>query len=406
MKTRQRLESLHSHPLFPFAIRILKRLHDEGFATVFAGGCVRDALLGRAIKDLDLATSASPDRVEQLFARTLAVGKAFGTIVVVEEGHNFEVTTFRAEGPYLDGRHPSRIEFTGMKEDAQRRDFTINALFYDPLEHDVYDFIEGLKDLEAKRLRTVGVAEERFKEDHLRMLRGIRFVAQLGFEVEKDTLYAIQNHRQTLKAVSAERILTEVKRLLEGPYLRKGVPCLLASRLEEVFWPEISTLNIQDLTNFPEFNNWENAFVGLMLLAGAKNFEERLRAWKASRDSIRRVLEMARGLEILLNLSSRRANRARVFGSETAEDVMVLAEGFWRRQKQPSPLESWTKEYLEIADAKGKLPAAFLSGEDLKLLGVQPGAKMGELLKKAYDAQLEGKVRSRKEAEAIVRDLA
>ena len=216
------------------------RISSTGHQAVLAGGSVRDALLGLNPKDLDVATSAPPELVEGTFASTLAVGKAFGTIVVIENGHNFEVTTFRTEGPYLDGRHPSMVKFSGIEEDAKRRDFTVNALFYDPLKLELYDFARGLQDLEDKCLRTVGQPAERFNEDHLRMLRAVRFVSQLGFTIEPETLAAMETLHERMRNVSSERVLNEMQKLLGGPYLRSSLQAMMQAKLHVVCWPELA----------------------------------------------------------------------------------------------------------------------------------------------------------------------
>lgn len=399
VKTRQRLERLHAHTSFPAALAIVRRLQKSGHMAVFAGGCVRDSLMGFTPKDLDIATSAPPDEVEKAFPRTLAVGKAFGTIVVVEDGHNFEVTTFRKEGAYLDGRHPSEVSFTDAEEDASRRDFTVNALFYDPAAEKVMDFVGGVEDLKSRLLRTVGDPNLRFSEDRLRMLRAIRFVGQLGFALDAVSLAAIQQLAPNIKTVSAERILNEVKRLLISPHLLPALNTLRLSRLAPHFWPEAENIDPSALNSFPPFNNWENAFAAVMCLAQAeKQIEPRLRAWKSSRESVRLAEGQIRGAHTLLNANSTRAERARVLGGDDFADVLVLTTGLLDRRGRRSQIDIWIKEFLEVAEEDGKLPSPFINGQDLIESGVQPGARMGEILKKIYDEQLEGRIRSKAEA--------
>src|SRR5215471_8828220 len=168
------------------ATGIVTRLQKKGYQAFWVGGCVRDFLLGREPGDYDVATSALPEQVRKVFKRSVAVGEKFGIIVVIEGGHQFQVATFRAEADYRDGRHPEQVSFGDAIADARRRDFTINGLFYDPVEDKVYDWVGGEKDLRAKIIRTIGSPEERFGEDHLRMLRAVRLAAQLGFEIEKN----------------------------------------------------------------------------------------------------------------------------------------------------------------------------------------------------------------------------
>src|SRR5579872_510309 len=161
------------------ATEIVRRLQAAGFSAYWVGGCVRDYLLGREPVDYDIATSAVPEQIETLFRRTIPVGRKFGVLLVLEGGHEFQVATFRAEADYQDGRHPEQVTFSNARADASRRDFTVNGLFYDPVQNVLHDWVGGEADLKAKLLRTIGAPEERFAEDHLRLLRAARFAAQL-----------------------------------------------------------------------------------------------------------------------------------------------------------------------------------------------------------------------------------
>ena len=195
----------------------MARLQGAGFAAFWVGGCVRDFLLGREPQDFDIATDAKPEQVEKLFRKTIPVGKKFGVIIVVERGQQFQVATFRAEADYRDGRHPGTIVFANAEADALRRDFTVNGLFYDPLTQKIHDWVGGEKDLRAKIIRTIGNPEERFGEDHLRMLRAVRFAARLGFEIEPETFAAIQTLAPKIKLISAERVRDELIKLFVPP---------------------------------------------------------------------------------------------------------------------------------------------------------------------------------------------
>ena len=207
------------------AAAIVRRLQDAGFEAFWVGGCVRDFLLGREPGDYDIATNAVPDEIERLFHKTIAVGRQFGVMVVVEDGEQFQVATFRAESDYQDGRHPSQVSFGDPQADATRRDFTINGLFYDPVKQTLRDWVGGEADLKARVIRTIGQPEERFAEDHLRLLRAVRFAAQLGFEIEPATFAAIRALAPKIKTISAERVRDELVKLFKpGPPL--GVPPL------------------------------------------------------------------------------------------------------------------------------------------------------------------------------------
>ncbi|HEX7576790.1 MAG TPA: CCA tRNA nucleotidyltransferase, partial [Verrucomicrobiae bacterium] len=192
------------------AKEIAQRLNAAGFQAFWVGGCVRDFLLGREPQDFDIATDAKPEQVEKLFRKTIPVGKKFGVVIVVEGKQQFQVATFRAEADYQDGRRPEKVVFASAEADALRRDFTVNGLFYDPLTEKIHDWVGGEKDLRAKIIRTIGSPEERFAEDHLRLLRAVRFAAQLDFEIEPETFAAIQSLAPKIKLISAERIRDEL----------------------------------------------------------------------------------------------------------------------------------------------------------------------------------------------------
>jgi putative nucleotidyltransferase with HDIG domain len=204
------------------AVEIARRLQHAGFAAFWVGGCVRDFLLGREPDDFDITTDAKPEQIEKLFKRTIAVGRKFGVMVVVEGKQQFQVATFRAEADYRDGRRPEKVVFASAEADALRRDFTVNGLFYDPLTEKIHDWVGGEKDLRAKIIRTIGAPEERFAEDHLRLLRAVRFAAQLGFEIEPKTFAAIKSLALKIKLISAERIRDELIKLFAPPKLELG----------------------------------------------------------------------------------------------------------------------------------------------------------------------------------------
>ena len=222
------------------ATEIVRRLQSAGFAAFWVGGCVRDVLLGRQPEDYDVVTAALPNEVEKLFARTIAVGKKFGVMVVVEREHQFQVATFRAEADYQDGRRPSQVIFGDARADALRRDFTVNGLFYDPVQQQLHDWVGGEADLRAKIIRTIGAPAERFAEDHLRLLRAVRLAAQLGFEIEAATFAALQVNAPKILGISAERIRDELCKLFRAPHAARGLDLLRVSGLLEQVLPEIA----------------------------------------------------------------------------------------------------------------------------------------------------------------------
>ncbi|MFB3108399.1 MAG: CCA tRNA nucleotidyltransferase, partial [Candidatus Binatia bacterium] len=208
------------------ALAIVKRLRDEKYQAFLAGGCVRDELLGKVPKDYDIATDAQPSEVQRLFPQTIPLGTQFGVVLVVLEGESFAVTTFRFDGPYLDGRHPSHVRFGSMEEDIMRRDFTINGMLYDTYENRVIDLVGGEKDLKRGLVRAIGDPRQRFEEDRLRMVRAIRFAAGLGFKIEENTLRAIQGQAPTITQVAWERIGEETTRVLTEGGARRGFELL------------------------------------------------------------------------------------------------------------------------------------------------------------------------------------
>ncbi len=246
------------------AVEIVRRLQAAGFSAFWVGGCVRDFLLGREPQDYDIATSARLEQVEKLFRRTVAVGRKFGVMVVVENGRQFQVATYRAEADYRDGRHPEQVTFADAEADALRRDFTVNGLFYDPLTEKTHDWVGGEKDLRAKIIRTIGVPEERFAEDHLRLLRAVRFAAQLGFAIEPQTFAAIKRLASKIELISAERIRDELIKLFSPPHAARGLVLLLKSGLLPGVLPEVVTTTACEQS--PDFHPEGTVFEHIRLM--------------------------------------------------------------------------------------------------------------------------------------------
>lgn len=213
------------------AVSIVRELRERGFEALLAGGCVRDLLLGAPPKDFDVATNAPPTEITRLFRPTRLVGQAFGVVLVKRRGSWIEVATFRSDGTYSDGRHPDSVTFTDARHDAQRRDFTINGMFFDPLAETLLDYVGGAEDLKAKRIRCIGEPRARFAEDYLRMLRAVRFAARLDFEIEYETLLAIQERAASLRKIAAERIREELDKMLAHPRRPRAFGLLRTSGL-------------------------------------------------------------------------------------------------------------------------------------------------------------------------------
>lgn len=250
------------------AIAIVRRLRDNGHQALLCGGCVRDALLRRTPKDYDIATSAVPDQVQALFPKTVPIGKAFGVILVLGEcGGQYEVATFRSDLGYVDGRRPEAVCFSTPEEDAKRRDFTMNALFYDPFTDQVIDYVGGREDIVRGVLRTVGTAEERFREDHLRLLRAIRFAARTGFVIEDGTWRAMCELAELVSSVSPERMASELEGMLECGNSRGAFDMLERSGLLAITLPELAaTRGVEQPPDFhPEGDVWVHTLLLLEL---------------------------------------------------------------------------------------------------------------------------------------------
>jgi tRNA nucleotidyltransferase/poly(A) polymerase len=224
------------------ALSVSRRLHDAGFDAYFAGGCVRDRLMGCEPKDYDIATSARPQDVLSLFPKSNEVGAHFGVILVKHAGHMMEVATFRTDGSYKDGRHPESVSFSTPQEDAQRRDFTINGLFENPLTGEIIDFVGGLDDLQSHTLRAIGRPHDRFSEDALRLLRAVRFHARTGFELDPTTRSALLDCAPQLTRISPERIRDELTLILTGPRRGNALALLSDTTLIDYFLPEVRAL--------------------------------------------------------------------------------------------------------------------------------------------------------------------
>jgi poly(A) polymerase len=246
------------------ATRLVERLRAVGHEAFFAGGCVRDMLLGKEAHDIDIATSAKPEEVQRLFPRTVAVGAAFGVIVVLEDDFEFQVATFRSDGAYKDGRHPESVSFTTAEGDAKRRDFTVNGLFYDPIEKRIIDHVGGEADLKAGILRSIGNAEERFSEDKLRLIRCVRFGASLGFQIEEETWKAVCHMAPQITVVSAERLRDELVKIFTHPSRVRGFDLLDACGLLEILLPEVT--HMKGCEQPPDFHPEGDVFVHSRLM--------------------------------------------------------------------------------------------------------------------------------------------
>jgi poly(A) polymerase len=404
-----------------FAVDVVRKLRTAGFEAYWAGGCVRDRLLGRTPKDYDVATDATPAQIRHLFGRrrTLAIGAAFGVITVrgPRGAGVVEVATFRRDADYSNGRHPDSVRFSTAREDALRRDFTINGLFYDPLDEQVIDFVGGREDLDRRLLRAIGDPRRRFGEDKLRMLRAVRFSATFQFALEADTLRAIQEMAGGITAVSPERIAVEMQQILLDSRRSAAIRLLLGSGLAAVILPEIvpaddparqrldKTLSVLERLGRPSF---PSAMAALLYRhVDASGAEQVCRRWRLSNQQTDRVswlvehhatlrrapqarwsavqkMLVAAGAEDLLKLNEAAASAGCA--------VMSTAEIAWCRAKLAEP--------REVLD-----PPPLLTGDDLVGRGLPPGPVYGVLLQRVREAQLDGEIRTKAEAIELVERL-
>jgi tRNA nucleotidyltransferase/poly(A) polymerase len=383
------LPILKAHPDWFAVEKIYHHLEAHGYKAFLAGGCVRDALLGRQAHDLDIVTDASPDWVERLFPHTVSVGKAFGIMRVIIEKADIEVATFRADGVYVDGRHPESVQFSSPQEDAQRRDFTINALFFDLQTEQVLDFVKGEDDLLRGLIRAVGEPEKRFEEDHLRILRAARFVSQLGFSLESKTLQAMKLMAHKVQRVSGERIRDELVKLLKGTCVQQGLMVMEETGILRELFP---------------FRLRNNKWSGSM---GATDAWQLLALFfrEASEGELDEGLQSLR----LSTQESKAIERSWLIWNE-AVSILTRGEGSIMRSFESQGVvwalkallwegheaKDKIKKLLDIWDLLGgKLPSPLLTGHDLK--SKLTGSEIGRCLNLAHELQIEGRIKNRED---------
>ena len=410
------------------AIRIVRVLQEHGYQAYLAGGCVRDRLLGATPKDYDVATDARPDAVRSLFHKTQYVGEAFGVVLVYLLQSQIEVAVFRREWDYQDGRRPLHVAFSDAEHDAQRRDFTINGLFEDPISGRVIDYVAGRTDLEAKVLRAIGNADERLGEDYLRMLRAVRFAADLDLSIHDDTQRAIRQHASNLAQISRERTGQEVRAMLTGP--RPAVACELLAQLQ-LDAPALNEPHVQailsTLAHLPgeasyaaHLGAWaldrhltphksrQDAFARHVATFVTDQVPDILRRWRRAlcmnnddRDALGWILKLLpQALEWdELSLSRRK----RLLSREQWPQVLALLAAIDRPAVCDLALR--IREDVGPLMAQGVAPPALVTGDDLIRMGRKPGPEFGRLLHKVYDAQLEGRFTTRDQAIRWLRQI-
>jgi putative nucleotidyltransferase with HDIG domain len=437
------------------AKKIVQTLVDNGHVALFAGGCVRDMILGLDPKDIDIATSATPDEVELLFKRTIPVGKSFGVIVVLLDGEEFEVASFRSDGNYSDGRRPDSIVFSTPEEDAKRRDLTINGMFFNPLTSEIIDFVGGRKDLEDGIIRFIGNPQERIDEDRLRILRAIRFAAKFNFIFDRESVYTIQKNARRINDVSVERIKDELDKMLMLKDPSLAIKLLLAYGVLDYILPEVCELwNCQQSPRYHSEGNVGNHTM-LVLEEARKLTSDITILWAALLHDIGKPSTTTldeKGNFRCFGHDSVGADMACIvmnrMKASTEEKTMVCSMiedhmkiGFTKDMKkstirrfvaQPNfdklmvlykadclgcvPLEEVLKNKILIAydflvDFISKpenvrtLPEPLVNGRDLIDCGMKPGPLFKKILRDIMDLQLEGKITTKEEGFMVISDM-
>jgi len=435
-------------PMEMTARDVVARLRESGHIAYFAGGCVRDMVRDRIPKDFDIATDARPEVAQQLFSRTHAVGAHFGVILVLENNFQFEVATFRSDDAYIDGRHPSAVHFSSPEEDAKRRDFTINGMFYDPVAEKVIDFIGGCADIAAKLVRAIGDPAQRFAEDRLRMLRAVRLATILDYKIDKQTWDALLANAGSINEISAERIRDELIRIFLSPNRARGWDLLDSSGLMRAVLPEIDEMKgcKQPEQFHPEGDVFEHTRLMLRFLPekvsvplvfsvllhdvakprtatvdetgrirfsghdrmGAEMTEKIMRRLRFSGAEIDATVEMVRQHMVFKDVPKmREAKLKRFIARPTFDDELELhrvdCEGSHRMLDNYEFLLRKREEFA----SEPIIPPPLVRGDDLIALGLKPGPRFGEILEAVETRQLEGNLRTREEAlEWVQREYA
>src|ERR1043166_5872534 len=426
-------------PMENTARAVAARLRERGHTAYFAGGCVRDIVRRVTPKDFDIATSATPEAVQQIFTRTYAVGAHFGVIVVVENGFQFEVATFRSDDAYIDGRHPTAVHFSSPEEDAKRRDFTINGMFYDPANDKVIDFVDGRADLEQKLIRAIGEPAQRFQEDRLRMLRAIRFATVLDYKIDNRTWDAVVANAASINQISAERIREELMRIFLSPNRVRGWDLLDETGLLRAILPEIEKMKgcLQPEQFHPEGDVFEHTRLMLKLLpenvsvplvlavlfhdvakpvtatvdeTGRIRFNEHDRIGAAmtaaimerlrfSRAEIDATVEMVRQHMVFKDVPRMRvAKLKRFMARPTFEEELELHRVDCESSHRMLDNYDFLLRKREEFANEPIIPPPLVRGNDLIALGLKPGPQFSEILEAVETRQLEGKFKTREEA--------
>ena len=373
---------------YTIAKKVVQKIVHHGYIAYFAGGCVRDRLLNHPFDDIDIATDAPVEEIQKLFSKTIPVGIQFGILIVVVEGHQFEVATFRKETGYKDGRRPNHIEKATPQEDAQRRDFTINGMFFDPISEQIHDFVNGQEDLQKKLIRAIGDPHERFLEDRLRMIRAVRYAARLHFSIDPPTIAAILTHAPDLfPAVAIERIVQELKKMSLFPNFPLALSTLHRFQLLHQIFPQLNCLTEHELSDrlkhLPHFPSSTPLVLKLFELFGSISLEEKMQLCdylKLSTQDKRLVEELHLWLQFDLQLDD--YDLATLYAKPNAFLCLDIAA-----LHSPNPnfkkFHQRKLDSLTFAVKRKQSGKTLVTSAHLKERGVAPGPEMGKLLAKA-----------------------
>ncbi|HAU39921.1 MAG: tRNA nucleotidyltransferase/poly(A) polymerase, poly(A) polymerase [Candidatus Peregrinibacteria bacterium GW2011_GWF2_43_17] len=422
------------------SLEIVKLLKSKGHSAYWAGGCVRDMLLGTQPKDYDIVTSAKPDEIEKLLEHTIPIGKEFGVILAVKNGHHFEIATFRSDSGYSDGRRPDAITFTHAEDDAKRRDFTINGLFFDPIEKKLHDFVDGKRDIADKIIKFIGDPHERILEDHLRIIRAIRFKSTLDFQYHPDTYKAIKHHSHLSAKVSGERLRDELNKMIAGDNPIRAFSDMEDTGVLQHVIPELVELKgvAQPLEFHHEGDVWDHTMQCLKSLqphhtlrerwavlfhdiAKPKTFaqKERIRYDKHPEESAKMatkildrlkfprafIKEVAWAIEHHFNMKQiiemeKGRQRKWFLHKEFPTLMTVFKADIAGTTPSDYTMFNTLSEIYELAKKElGDGPKKLITGEEvMEILGMSPGAKVGEILDEIHERQLAGEIKTKKDA--------
>jgi poly(A) polymerase len=429
---------------YDVALTVIRQLRAKGHTALLAGGCVRDILMRRRAQDYDVVTSARPEEVKAAFEHTIPVGEKFGVVKVVEGGVEFEVATFRSDQEYKDGRHPEGVVFTTMHEDAMRRDFTINGMFYEPVEGKVIDYVGGQVDVQQRVIRAIGDADARFNEDYLRMLRGVRFATTLDFKIVGPTLKAIVANAEKITEISPERIRGELELILVSPRRATGIELLDSTGLLAPILPEVAAGKgvKQGKKLHPEGDVWQHTILAMSLLdnpsfefalavllhdvgkpvtadpdgehlfldherVGEKMVREIAARLKLSKRETETVAWLVRYHMTLKDAAKmRKSTLKRVLGHELFQELAEMHRIDAMASNKDLTSYNFAMEARKSISEEALKPAALVNGEDLAAIGVARGPLMGKILSRIYTAQLDEQVKTKEEALELAAKLA